>query len=92
MNDARRIAKLEAQVAALRSRLAARTDQLLLLLLQIDDLKRAVAPVPMPAPVPMLQDCDSKLSKWLSNTPHARQHAIEAAHGIKKERHGNSTE
>jgi hypothetical protein len=43
MNDARRIAKLEAQVAALRSRLAARTDQLLLLLLQIDDLKRAVA-------------------------------------------------
>lgn len=40
MNDTKRIAKLEAQVASLRSRLAARTDQLLLVLLQIDDLKR----------------------------------------------------
>lgn len=39
MTDAKRIAKLEAQVASLRSRLAARTDQLLLLLLQIEDLK-----------------------------------------------------
>lgn len=43
MNDGKRIAKLEAQIASLRSRLAARTDQLLLLLLQIDDLKRAIA-------------------------------------------------
>jgi hypothetical protein len=40
VTDARRIAKLEAQVAALRARLSARTDQLLLVLLQIDDLKR----------------------------------------------------
>ena len=40
MNDTKRIAKLEAQVASLRARLAARTDQLLLVLLQIDDLKR----------------------------------------------------
>ena len=40
MTDARRIAKLEAQVAALRARLAARTDQLLLVLLQIDELKK----------------------------------------------------
>ena len=40
MNDAKRIAKLEAQIESLRSRLAARTDQLLLVLLQIDDLKR----------------------------------------------------
>lgn len=42
MTDARRIAKLEAQVAALRARLSARTDQLLLVLLQIDDLKKAL--------------------------------------------------
>lgn len=41
MTDAKRIQKLEAQVASLRSRLAARTDQLVLVLLQIDDLKRA---------------------------------------------------
>jgi chromosome segregation ATPase len=40
MTQARRIEKLEAQVAALRARLDARTDQLLLVLLQIDDLKR----------------------------------------------------
>ena len=40
MTDARRIAKLEAQVAALRARLAARTDQLLLVLLQIEDMKK----------------------------------------------------
>ena len=33
----------------------------------------------------MLQDCDSKLSKWLqANTPHAKQHAIEAAGAIVK--------
>lgn len=43
MTDARRVQKLEAQVAALRARLAARTDQLLLVLLQIDDLKREMA-------------------------------------------------
>lgn len=43
MNDAKRIAKLEAQIVSLRSRLAARTDQLLLVLLQIDDLKRTAA-------------------------------------------------
>ena len=43
MNDTKRIAKLEAQVASLRARLAARTDQLLLVLLQIDDLKRIAA-------------------------------------------------
>ena len=43
MNDAKRIAKLEAQIESLRSRLAARTDQLLLVLLQIDDLKRTAA-------------------------------------------------
>ena len=30
----------------------------------------------------MLQDCDSKLSKWLANTPHAKQHAVEAAGAI----------
>ena len=40
MTDAKRIAKLEAQVASLRARLSARTDQLLLVLLQIQDLKR----------------------------------------------------
>lgn len=40
MTQARRIEKLEAQVAALRARLDARTDQLLLVLLQIDDIKR----------------------------------------------------
>ena len=40
MSYPKRIAKLEAQVASLRARLAARTDQLLLVLLQIDDLKR----------------------------------------------------
>lgn len=45
MNDTKRIAKLEAQVASLRARLAARTDQLLLVLLQIDDLKRAAKAV-----------------------------------------------
>lgn len=57
MTDARRIAKLEAQVAALRARLSARTDQLLLVLLQIDDLKReldatrrTVHPAPITAP------------------------------------------
>ena len=43
MTDARRIQKLEAQVAALRARLSARTDALLLVLLQIDDLKREMA-------------------------------------------------
>jgi phage shock protein A len=43
MTQARRIQKLEAQVAALRARLDARTDQLLLVLLQIDDLKREIA-------------------------------------------------
>ena len=43
MTQARRIEKLEAQVAALRARLASRTDQLLLVLLQIDDLKRELA-------------------------------------------------
>jgi len=43
MTQARRIQKLEAQVAALRARLDARTDQLLLVLLQIDDLKRELA-------------------------------------------------
>ena len=40
MTDARRIAKLEAQVAALRARLDARTDQLLLVLMQIEDMKK----------------------------------------------------
>lgn len=48
MTDAKRIAKLEAQVAALRARLAARTDQLLLVLLQIEDLKKLT---PTEAPV-----------------------------------------
>lgn len=43
MTDARRIAKLEAQVAALRARLSARTDQLLLVLLQIDDMKKTMS-------------------------------------------------
>jgi hypothetical protein len=43
MTQARRIEKLEAQVAALRARLDARTDHLLLVLLQIDDLKRELA-------------------------------------------------
>ena len=43
MTDAKRIAKLEAQVAALRARLSARTDALLLVLMQIDDLKREMA-------------------------------------------------
>lgn len=43
MTDAKRIAKLEAQVTTLRARLAARTDQLLLVLLQIEDLKKAPA-------------------------------------------------
>ena len=41
MTDAKRIAKLEAQVAALRARLAARTTQLTLVLLQISDMKAA---------------------------------------------------
>lgn len=44
MTDAKRIAKLEAQVAALRARLDARTDQLLLVLLQIEDLKKLTPP------------------------------------------------
>lgn len=48
VTDAKRIAKLEAQVAALRARLSARTDQLLLVLLQIDDLKKLT-----PAEVPV---------------------------------------
>jgi hypothetical protein len=43
MTDAKRIAKLEAQVEALRARLEARTTQLTLVLLQIVDLKAAVA-------------------------------------------------
>jgi len=42
MTDAKRIAKLEAQVAALRARLDARTTQLTLVLLQISDLKAAI--------------------------------------------------
>jgi hypothetical protein len=41
MTDAKRIAKLEAQVAALRARLDARTTQLTLVLLQISDMKAA---------------------------------------------------
>lgn len=53
MTDAKRIAKLEGQMASLRARLAARTDQLLLVLLQIDDLKRAATSAPAaPAPAP----------------------------------------
>ena len=43
MTDAKRIAKLEAQVATLRTRLASRTDQLLLVLLQIEDVKAKAA-------------------------------------------------
>lgn len=54
MTDARRIAKLEAQVAALRARLSARTDQLLLVLLQIDDLKKQVSHDTDPGPGPLL--------------------------------------
>ncbi len=42
MTPTRRIEKLEAQVASLQARLAARTDQLVLVLLQIDDLKKAI--------------------------------------------------
>lgn len=48
MTDAKRIAKLEAQVAALRARLAARTDRLLLVLMQIEDMKKLT-----PAEVPV---------------------------------------
>ena len=49
MTDAKRIAKLEAQVAALRARLDARTTQLTLVLLQISDLKSAIgAGLPQP--------------------------------------------
>jgi len=43
MTDAKRIAKLEAQVEALRARLEARTTQLTLVLLQIVDLKTELA-------------------------------------------------
>lgn len=43
MTDAKRIAKLEAQVEALRARLEARTTQLTLVLLQIVDLKAELA-------------------------------------------------
>ena len=43
MTDAKRIAKLEAQVEALRARLEARTTQLTLVLLQISDMKVVVA-------------------------------------------------
>ena len=43
MTDAKRIAKLEAQVEALRARLEARTTQLTLVLLQIGDLKAQLA-------------------------------------------------
>ena len=51
MTDAKRIAKLEARVAALQARLSARTDQLLLVLMQIDDLKKqAERPVVKDAP------------------------------------------
>lgn len=42
MTDAKRIAKLEAQVEALRARLEARTTQLTLVLLQIGDLKHNI--------------------------------------------------
>jgi hypothetical protein len=30
----------------------------------------------------LLQDCDKKLSKWLANTPHARQYVIEECSAI----------
>lgn len=57
MNDAKRIAKLEAQIVSLRSRLAARTDQLLLVLLQIDDLKRtAIADSSIESSLRMLKE------------------------------------
>ena len=46
MTDAKRIAKLEAQVEALRARLEARTTQLTLVLLQISDMKAVVATQP----------------------------------------------
>ena len=34
------------------------------------------------SPEHLLQDCDRNLSRALAGTPGARQHAIEAAHGI----------
>ena len=43
MTDVKRIAKLEAQVEALRARLEARTTKLTLVLLQIVDLKAELA-------------------------------------------------
>ncbi len=47
MTDAKRIAKLEAQVEALRARLEARTTQLTLVLLQISDMKEQLkGPLP----------------------------------------------
>ena len=62
MTDAKRIVNLESQVSSLRARLAARTDQLLLVLLQIDDLKRAApgalaATAPAPAASGRLERC-----------------------------------
>ena len=36
--------------------------------------------------IPLLQDCDSGLSKALANAPHARWHAKDAAHAIEHER------
>lgn len=37
---------------------------------------------------PLLQDMDSRLSKWFANTPNARQHAKEAAEAIKEKKDG----
>jgi chromosome segregation ATPase len=58
MTHARKIEKLEAQVAALRARLSARTDQLLLVLLQIEDLKRELDQAKRPVhPAPSSSIC-----------------------------------
>jgi len=58
MTQARRIQKLEAQVAALRARLDARADQLLLVLLQIDDIKRELDQAKRPVhPAPESSTC-----------------------------------
>ena len=75
MTDAKRIEKLESQVASLRARLAARTDQLLLVLLQIDDLKQAAPSAPAaPAPSPA------------SGEPNMRHPKIQALIGAKARR------
>lgn len=57
MTDAKRIAKLEAQVASLRARLSARTDQLLLVLLQIEDLKKLTQGQSPVHPAPDSSNC-----------------------------------